>query len=368
MIQEINKLYEKTKGGLFFHKGAGFLGRLLCAVDFQWDESIETAAISTERLYWNPDFFLNCDPETRITVLAHELSHNGFLHPERLGSRNPELFNIAGDHVINLWLKKHGFYMGGFPYIMDHKYDGWSTDQVYDDLIQNPPPTSPYTLQLDIRPSNGTTKQKAVSTVVSAVASANMSGHSKDVPGEIQSTIDSFLRPKLPWTTLLRNYFTELTHQERSYARPNRRFDDPLLPGLSGRNGLEHLLYFVDVSGSITDQQVLRLNSEVAAIKQELEPEKLTLVLFDGEIQDVFVYEKDDPFEKLVITGRGGTDLTQVFDMIKKERPTASVIFTDLDVRIPPNPGSNILWVCVDSPNAKVPYGTLVHVSTDMDI
>ena len=119
------------------------------------------------------------------------------------------------------------------------------------------------------------------------------------------------------------------------------------------------------IDPQITDEQIKILNSEVASIKEDIEPELLTLVTFDTEIQDTYVFEKSDPFEKLVITGRGGTDLDEVYDLIKKKRPSLAVIFTDLWVDIPPDPGTPILWVCTDHPEAKVPYGTLVHIDSE---
>ena len=63
-----------------------------------------------------------------------------------------------------------------------------------------------------------------------------------DVPGEITLTIDTFLNPKLPWETILFNFFNAMTSEEYSFTRPNRRFHDPIVPGITGRNGLEHLI------------------------------------------------------------------------------------------------------------------------------
>ena len=265
---------------------------------------------------------------------------------------------------MNLNLKEHGYFMGGFPYIMDDKYKGWSTEEVYDDLNKNggkPNPNNP--LAGDVMPCPDSDVAKAVGKVVAAVSTAKMSGAKPgDIPGEVTIIIDRFLNPKLPWQTLLFNFFNALTSQEYSYRRLNRRFDDPILPGLTGRNGLEHLVYFLDVSGSIMDEHILRFNSEVKFIQEELQPERLTLITFDHVIQDIYEFEREDPFEKIVVTGRGGTSLHEPFEWIRSNAPTAAIIFTDLEVNIPPNPGIPIIWVCIDNPSQTVPYGQLIHI------
>jgi predicted metal-dependent peptidase len=363
MTQDIDALFQKTKGNLFFKKGSGFLGSLLAKVQFQWTTEIPTAAISDKTLYWNPDFFRTLDKDTRVTVLAHELWHNGLLHGARLNERCPEIWNVAADHVINLRLKEDGYYMGGFPYIMDPKYTGWSTDEVYDDLIApGQPQPQPCFIGQDILPIDAKDVPAAVANVVAAKSVAQMTNQAGNLPGEVSVVIDHFLNPKLPWETILFNFFNALTSQEYSYARPNRRYEDPIMPGVTGRNGLEHLIYYLDISGSITDEEILRFNSEVKFIQEELQPEKLTLVTFDTEIHDEYVFEKDDPFEKIVVTGRGGTDLHDVFEHAKAHRPTAMIIFTDLWVNVPENPGIPIIWVCVNNKDGNAPFGQLIHI------
>lgn len=364
---DIDTLFNKTKGNLFFQKNAGYLGSLLCQVTFRWDSSIDTAGINPTTFVWNPDFFLSLDKDTRVTVLAHELWHNGYLHSVRLGDRCPDIWNQAADHRINNDLKKHGYYMGGFPYLMDPKYedDSWTTDLIYDDLISSggKPMERPMGSDVIYTDKQGD-KDKAVSAVVGAMTTARMTGApAGDMPGEIGMLIDKFLNPKLPWETILYNFFNALVQEEYSYARPNRRYEDPLLRGLTGRNGLEHLVYFVDVSGSITDEQVLRMNSEVKYIQEQLNPERLTLITFDHGIQDIFEFERDDPFPFIEIHGRGGTSLYEPWEYLKRNQPTACVVFTDLCVDIPENPGIPLIWVCTDNAYAEVPYGQLIHIS-----
>jgi predicted metal-dependent peptidase len=387
----IDHLLNKTKGGLFFKVGSGFLAPILAKLTFHWTKDISTAAISNKQLFWNPDFFMKLSKEQRITVLAHELWHNAYMHGSRIGDmRCPDIWNEAGDHVINLMLEAHGYVFGDLPCLKDPQFRNMSTDDVYDILEQqqgkpmnmggflaqpgNGPPPPPGQgndpsggldpLGKDVIPVSKEDVVQAVSDVIAALAAANIGGlEPGTIPGEISLTIDQFLNPKLPWETIFFNFFNALTTEEYSFTRPNRRYHDPMIPGITGRNGLEHLIYYLDISGSITDDQILRFNSEVKFIQEELKPERLTLVTFDEEIHDIYEFERDDPFEKIVVVGRGGTDLEDVFDHLKKNAPTAAIIFTDLEVGIPPNPGVPIIWVCIDNDRKTVPYGEMIHLS-----
>lgn len=381
IIAEADAIFQKTKIGLFFEQGSGFLGALLCKMSFKWaytvyNEPLDTAATNGLTLWWNPEFFLSLDKESRVTVLAHEIWHVAYMHMARIGSRDPDVHNIAADHVINLMLKKHGYYMGGFPYIMDKKYDEWSTEDVYDDLMKNPPPPPPIGgaggktpdgLGKDIIPAMTDTEVADVlGAVVSAMTTAKMSGAAGDIPGEIEFIVDRFLNPKLPWETLLYNFFNEMTDMEYSFRRPNRRYQDPIMPGMAGVSGLEHLIYYLDISGSISDDDILRFNSEIKFIKDEFNPRTLTLVTFDTTIHDIYTFEMDDPFEKIIVTGRGGTDLHDVFDHANMNMPSAMIIFTDLFVGIPAEaPNCPLIWVCTNNPSAAVPYGKLIHLNKD---
>lgn len=372
-----NAALNKTKGQLFFKKGSAFLGSLLCRMDFEWDEKIPTAATNGLKLFWNPEFFLSLDEETRVTVLAHELWHVAYLHCIRGLNKEPDRYNIAADHVINLMLQSHGYYMKGFPYCMDPKFTGMSTEQVYDLLPPSPPSgggggSMPAGLGSDILPQNSNDPAQqtantanAIAKVVGAITAAQMSKEAGMIPGEITMTVEHFLNPKLPWETILFNFFNDMVDMERSYARPNRRYDDPILPGEAGLTGLEHLIYYLDISGSVSDHDILRFNSEVKYIHSELRPQRLTLVTFDTKIQDVYEFTADDVFEKIVVTGRGGTDLRPVMAHAKLHKPNAMIIFTDLYVDIPAElPPCPLVWICLDNSRAEVPYGKLIHMDS----
>lgn len=395
----LDRLLDRAKGQLFFKKGAGYLGSLLCDHHFKWDENISTACCNGEVITWNPRFFYWLTQEERVTVLAHELWHTGFDHIHRFTdmgtSECPDIFNEAADFVINLTLQDFGYIFGdklmSMKPCLDEQYRSMSTEEIYH-LLPKPPknqcpqpgdddgggddgtknPGNGGSGQnddplADLQPSpNGTganERQKQISKLVKAKQASQRAKEAGVVPGETELIIDKFLNPILPWEVLLQRFFTELSKDDYSWRRPNRRYEEDYLPSLLGDNGLEHIIYYIDVSGSTSDASVLRFHSEANYIHRTFKPKKLTLVTFDTELQDILEFTDEMPFDEVTIHGRGGTSLEPVRQHIKKERPSAAVIFTDLHV--PPmteDPKVPIIWVVVNNERAKVKFGQLIHI------
>src|SRR5690606_7356868 len=198
-------------------------------------------------------------------------------------------------------------------------------------------------------------KQTVINSVVQAVHQAKASGQAGNIPGAIKEILKKFLEPVIPWQTVLMQFFTDLLDEDYSWKRPNRRYSDMYLPSKFTDDGrLEHLMYFLDVSGSISEAQILRFNSEVKYIQETLKPQRLTLIQFDTMIQDVKEFNVDDPFDEIEIIGRGGTSFVPVREYIQEHKPTAAIIFSDmfcppmepLEEEIP------IVWVVMDNHRA----------------
>jgi predicted metal-dependent peptidase len=383
--QVLDKEMDRVKTKVFLGSNAAFLGPLMCSVNFLWTEDIRTAQTNGISLYWNPHWFLKLPFDTRITVLLHELWHIALLHMIRRGSRDPEIWNYACDININNMLKAQGYSFAGTSPWIDASYGEQPTEEIYDSLYSMPDlsvlgnyvwGSEGWDEEGDkgdiIEPEEGegdVAEHTIINKVVQASTAAKMSGAGDDgVPSEIETMLKRFLQPKLPWELLLRQFFQALTGQDYSWSRPNRRYRDMYLPSLmEDESGLEHLIYYLDVSGSVSDGEVVRFNSEVKFIKETFNPHRLTLVLFDDQIQREYDFYEDDPFEEIVIVGRGGTDLGPVREHMLKHRPTAAVVFSDMCCApmqpLPPGIDIPTIWVGVNAGNeTQVHFGKLVHI------
>ena len=71
-------------------------------------------------------------------VIAHEILHCVFDHLIRREDRNPMIYNIAADYIVNNLLVRDR--IGEKPKIVDcfqdFKYDSWTSEEVYDDIYE----------------------------------------------------------------------------------------------------------------------------------------------------------------------------------------------------------------------------------------
>ena len=365
----LDMMLSKTKGQLFFKHQAGFLGSLVCNHNYIWDLEAKTAWNNGSTIAFNPNFFLACTPSGRVTLLGHELWHTGRDHFGRMGEHDPEDWNIAGDYVINNDMELNGFDFSGIPVegYINHQYDHMSTEQIYE-LLQKEPHRKPAPSDFgsDLRQPEKGKGYEIITKVIQAVQASKAAKDAGTLPGEVTLAVSTFLNPVLKWEVLLSRYFTDLSNDDYSWKRPSRRYEDVYLPSLMGENGLEHLLYCFDVSGSVSDQDIVRFNSEVRHIHKTLRPKQLTIITFDTSIRDVYEFAQDDRFEDIVVNGRGGTSLEDVYAEIIKRKPTAAVIFSDLYCApMDKNPRVPVLWVVVGNPTAQTHFGKQIHISND---
>ena len=383
---------DRCKSSILMDAKNAFLGALMCQLKQDWDESIPTAATNGKSIWWSPHWFLSLPKPARVTVQAHEVWHVARLHMIRRGNRDPRLWNMATDIRINNDLKAMGFsFVGLEGACMDDKYPPEMPEEdIYEDLIKNavqPPPMNPFDGDLGSEPgdpgdgsssgggnapgpyNSGPPDKKAaveqLQAVAQAIQQAKLQKQAGSIPGQLELIVDEFLSPVIPWEQVLFNWFTDLITEDYSWRRPNRRYQDMYLPSLqSDEQRLTCLHYYFDVSGSVTDQMIKRFNSEVKYIKDTFNPEKLVLVMFDTKIHEIYEISENDVFDRIKVTGRGGTCLQCVHSHIEETKPTAAIIFTDLECQ-PMQPlkvSIPIIWTVADNPYAKVPFGQIIHI------
>lgn len=385
-LELLSRELDKLKTHVFLHTHAAFLGSLMSYLTFHWEPGIETAAVDGNNFYWNPAWFNWLKPEVRKTVLMHELWHCGFLHIPRTGNRDPRIWNYACDIAINNMLEREKYSFEGVEDCWkDQSFGEQPAEEIYDQLILhklNPPCANPFGNtgkatynpkgppqasdgpQGDMKQPTGDDKQAAINNVVQAAHATNLMGGT--LPGQITKVLKEFLAPIVPWEAALFRFFEDLLEGDFDWKVRDRRYPSIYLPGeTEDRGKLIHFLYMLDVSGSVSDAQVVRFNSEVKFIKDTFKPEKLTLAQFSDVITSVKVFEEDDPFEELVVVGRGGTNWPPVKEYIDRTKPTAVIIFTDLyfsgritnlENDIP------VIWVAINNRTTPVPFGELIHI------
>lgn len=369
---ERQRALDQVMATVFLHSSSAFLSSIMLSLRFEWDDKIETACTNGIELRWNPKFFDSISHKARTHVLEHELWHVGLLHPVRIGSRDPLTWNYACDYLINGRMKKDNKDFDKIPVLQSdaYDYDLMTEEDIYDLLPSMPPGFFPFGSKngegADMLPLDASQQSEVVQTVVRAVQTAKLANQAGSIPGSIQETINKFLDPIIPWEQLLFRFFTDMLEEDHSWRKPSRRYSDMYLPSRFLDDGrLDHLMFVEDVSGSISNSDLIRFNSEVKYIKEALNPRLLTLVQFDTKIQSVKEIPEDQPFTEVVICGRGGTSLVPVRKLINKKRPTAVVVFSDLecDPMDPLEHDIPVIWVVINNRNERPPFGEFIHIN-----
>lgn len=363
---DINKALDLAKVDLFARKQNAFICSIFCSLQLKLNNEIPTACTDGISMEINPDFFMGLSRPMRVTLLAHETWHVVLKHVLRVTGRDPKIWNYACDFYINNMLDDAGYAMD--QGLLDHQYDSMSAPEIYQKLIQNgqQPQKS---FGLDIKPAPAS-KEEVIETQIDSMLirgtiAAKQSGQYGSVPSDIKAYLDELLNPKLPWNDILRNFVNEMTRNDYTWAKPNKRYlPDIYLPSLNSE-GLEHIIFYTDISGSVTDEQFTVYISEIHAIKTTLNPKRITVCTFDTKIHDVYELEEGDNVSDCDFHGRGGTSLDCVYQHASKEKPELIVVFSDLNcapMKRPPVP--NVIWVCLDNSNKTVEFGQLIHVNS----
>lgn len=374
----LNKMFDQTKTKVFMSDYAAFLGPLMCMTEFQWTDDTATSDTDGTTIRWNPVDFIGCTPTGRVASLMHELAHIYRMHMVRIGNRDKKVWNIACDIAINRDLVEMGYDVGGWhipgigtypdiPYVME--------EDIYDYLMKSVAGGSSCQ-QLKQQGGGGDCcggmktnltqqqQQQIINTVVQSAHTATITGNPGAVPGNVREIINKFLEPQIPWQKELYQFMTDALNPDTySWRRPRRRYPDMYLPSLIKSEGrLVHIACFQDVSGSVTAGESQIFNSELKYIWETLKPEKLTIIQFDTKIQKIDVMEDGQLWADIEIHGRGGTNVECIRQYLLAEKPTAALIFSDMEFApMRSDPKVPMLWVAIGAPGAAVPYGKVIH-------
>tara|TARA_Y100000296_G_scaffold24971_1_gene29427 strand:- start:601 stop:1722 length:1122 start_codon:yes stop_codon:yes gene_type:complete len=331
-------------------------------------DATATADVNGTVVRYNPEFLKRQTVVQFAGLMAHECWHVAFQHLARRGDRDHIIWNCAGDYIINHMLTKAGFEIP-IAGLLDKKYgDGWSTDSVYDDLMKEKKDFDTGNLMLDLREDKKEDKPNINSAVTNIVVrartQAQMAGKQAigEIPDEIERIIDELLNPKLPWQVILNRFLDQRVREEYSWARKNRRYPaDTYLPSLHSY-GLGHLTFAIDTSGSIGNDELQEMLSEIKGIQQVFNPEHMTIIDCDSRIHQIHTIDQSTDIMSLNFHGGGGTRFQPVLDYVKEHPTQALIYFTDLygednlnSVDYP------ILWIC-NSDHTPATIGETVYV------
>ncbi len=109
-------------------------------IEFKDNLKYHTAATDGKNIYVDPNYFADLSENDRLFTIAHEIMHIKFMHMYRLKDksgvkRDPELWNIATDAIINANLERDGFTIKEGYVNMPEALD-YSAEEFYQKLLQ----------------------------------------------------------------------------------------------------------------------------------------------------------------------------------------------------------------------------------------
>ena len=385
---------------------ASFFGNLATRLKLiNADEWCATAATDGRNFYYNTRFIQLLKPKEIEFLFGHEVLHCVYDHFGRRGEREPQIWNVANDFCVNADLKEHGVgeFITSVPCLYDRKYNGWSSEKVYDDLMKNAKKINLSDLldqmideHLDGegdeegdgggddgeevdgsgkgkgkgRPKISEEERRAIrdeikEAMLAAAATVDGAGN---IPLGVQRLIKEMTEPKMNWRELLRMNLESTIKSDYTWMRASRRgwHMDAVMPGMKPDEMIDIALA-IDASGSMDENMLKDILSEVQGIMDSFPVYKIHVVSFDTQVYNPQKYDSDnlDSIVDYEVQGGGGTSFECFYEYFKENdvTPHRLVVFTD------GYPGGSwgdenfceVTWILHGTTTIEPPFGTWAY-------
>jgi len=342
---------------------ASFFGNLATRLKLiNADEWCGTAATDGRNFYYNTRFIEMLRPKEIEFLFGHEVLHCVYDHFGRRGDRDPQIWNIANDFCVNSDLKKHnvGEFITSVPCLYDKKYDGMSSEEVYDDLMKNAQKINMNDLidkllddHLDGegdsegdgdgeggegkgRPKLSQAERDAIKDEIkeAMLAAASACQDAGNIPAGVKRMINDLTEPKMNWRELLRMQLESTIKSDYTWMRTGRKgwHMDAIMPGMK-MDPMIDIAVALDASGSISESMLKDFLSEIQGIMDSFPAYKIHVVTFDTDAYNPAQYDSEnlDSICDYEVKGGGGTDFDCVYNYLKENEiePKRLIMFTD---------------------------------------
>ena len=321
-----------------------------------------TAATDGRHLFYSVPFFAKMSNKEVEFVIAHEILHCVYDHMTRREDRDPQIHNIAADYIVNNTLVRDniGEKPRDIPIFQDFKYEGWTSEAVYDDIFQKydeeelkqlgelldehidwdkdnqkkgKAPSKGGKDKGD-KPSYSKEELKKIRDEIkdSMLQSAQAAG-AGNMPKEIERMIKELTEPKMNWRELLQQQIQSTIRNDYTFTRPSRKawHTSAILPGLNFDETID-LCIAIDMSGSISNKQAQVFLSEIKGIMEQYQDYKIKIWCFDTEVYNEQDFDAgNDNLLDYQVAGGGGTDFMANWEYMKANdiNPKKFIMFTD---------------------------------------
>ena len=341
-----------------------FFGNMATRLKVQHcDDWCPTAATDGKHLFYNTQFFNALTNKEIEFVIAHEILHCVFDHIIRREDRDPIIYNIACDYIVNNTLvrDKIGEPVKMIQIFQDWKYDGWTSEEVYDEIHKKAEENGKKFLEqlgelldehVDWEKAPEGKKQgkgkgegqspkytkaelgKIRDEIKENMISAAQAAGAGNIPAEIERMIKDLTEPKMNWREILRQQIQATIRNDYTFSRPSRKgwHTGVVLPGMNFDQQIDCAIG-LDMSGSIGDDQARIFLSEVKGICDEFKEYNIKIWCFDTKVYNEQDYSSSDgdDISEYKPRGGGGTEFECNWEYMKLHdiTPKKFIMFTD---------------------------------------
>ncbi|MGC6404762.1 MAG: DUF2201 family putative metallopeptidase [Candidatus Comchoanobacterales bacterium] len=324
------------------------LGSLVASFEIIVDQElcrqmgISVAAVHAEmqKIYINPA--LELTEEEYKFVIAHELLHVGLRHDARRQGRDPFLWNLACDYVINGWLVEMELgEMPDFGTLYDPTFKGESAESLYDIITTDLRRMRKFATyrgiggcdMLDLQISDwwahgdGVDLDRFYRGCLMQGLEYHYDQGRGHLPAGLVEEVRALPHPPIPWDVELAKWFDghfAPLEKIRSYAKPSRRqFVSPDIPRpqyvpLWEAEENRTFGIVLDTSGSMDHHVLGRVLGAIASYSLSRDVSRIRLVFCDAGTYDQGYIAPEDLLERVKIKGRGGIVLQPGINLLEK--------------------------------------------------
>ena len=318
----------------------------------------QTAATDGRHFYYCTDFINKLDDDELVFLFGHEVGHCVYNHMGRRGDREPRVWNMANDYLVNDMLVENnvGKRITAVPILYDTKYRGMTSEEIYDELMKNAVKiqvtldmhldgTGDETQDGEGKGSDGKSKSSGVKLdeetlkkirdeMKEAVLQSAQAAGAGNTPSGIKRLIQQFTAPKMRWQDIIRIQLESSLKNNYSFTRPSRKgwHTGAILPGMLPAEHLD-VCIAIDMSGSISNEMAQDFLSEVKGMMDMYTTYSIHVFCFDTEVYNPVTFTDDngEDIYEYETMGGGGTDFDCAFQYMKDNdiSPKQFIMFTD---------------------------------------
>lgn len=362
-----------------------FFGALMLFASMKKSDQIETAATDGKDIFFNEKFLKSLKSSEQNALMLHEVLHMALLHVSRRQSRNPHIWNIAADIVVNDLIIRNTKFKLPNGAIIEPEYADKSVEHIYEVLLKNNKYKQYQLLISDVGEQaedmegmglNAEEQQEIESywrdkIQVLQNGDLNEEGSSGqgNIPAGMSQEIEVFLEPEVDWRHAL---WRHVGKTPADFDDLDRRF---LYRGLYLEGLLTEALEVsvcIDTSGSISRRLLDQFLGELKGILSSYPHVKCDLFFADCSVDGP--YEIHSIEEMPPISGFGGTSFVPFFNYLEKNNDNlmgshkVSIYFTDGYGDFPTTePKDPTMWLVSKDglKTSQFPFGEVVRISTE---